>query len=114
MDVVNQGLLLPILRTERSISLLKLLFSLCIDNYLLVTYKVLPLLPSYSISLLRKIYMYPLLLIDVGLDILIDVPKAEKLWNTWVRIREGLLKSIFVVCEDNLNTGISYYELTEG
>ena len=72
-------MLLAVLRTKRSVFLLKVSFGLCVNNGFLVSYKVVPLAPMYSVSHYCKVYIRQPLLVDVGLNVLIDMPEVEKL-----------------------------------
>ena len=46
MYVIHQGNLIAVLRTKGGVFLLKVYFGLCVDDYLLVSYKLIPLLPT--------------------------------------------------------------------
>ena len=50
-------MLLAVLRTKRSVFLLKVSFGLYVNNGLLVSYKVVPLAPMYSVSHYYKVYI---------------------------------------------------------
>src|SRR5947208_5736926 len=101
MDVLNKEGKVAIFLAKGSVSLVKFLLCLHIAKSILITHKLLPMLLVPLICLSRKLRIHSKCLLSSCKDILVDMPKAEKLWDGRINSGKCILKSRFIVCKED-------------
>ena len=85
------------------ISLFKLLLRSYIVNSLLISHELFPLLLAAFIHLISEGRIYDPHPLDLCKDVLVNMLKAEKLWDIGENSCKSILKSVFIISKEYFN-----------
>ena len=94
--------------------MLKFLLCFGVDDALPISHEFLSLSFSAHVCISIKFWMNKPRLLDICEDVLVDMPKAEELWYIRINVRESTPERIFVICEEDLNMGVTKDKLSKG